>query len=183
MSARLLMLLGAGLLLVVVGAPVGHTSARASPPLVDGGGAGRFVWPVTTFVMTQGFGCTDIALEPRDPTCPGGHFHSGLDLAASSATPVRAAGSGLVVLAAADAGGYGTHVVIDHGDGVSTLYGHLSEMTVHAGQLVLEGEPVGRVGSTGNSTGPHLHFEVRAQGHPVDPEPRLPARTLRGVFQ
>lgn len=182
MSGRLLMLLGAGLALMAVAAPAGHSPTGGGPLGAGMPAAGMLFWPLPTFVMTQGFGCTDLALEPPDPGCPGGHFHSGLDLAAATGTPVRAAATGLVVLAAADAGGYGKHVVIDHGGGISTLYGHLSEMAVQAGQLVLAGDAIGKVGSTGNSTGPHLHFEVRAQGRPLDPETRLPARIQRGVF-
>ncbi len=180
MNLRLLLIGGGGVAAMVLAAPGGravgdHQGLGIAP--------GQMVWPVSGFVLTQGFGCTDLALEPVLATCPGGHFHAGLDLAAPAGTPVRAAGSGLVVFAASDQSGYGLHVVLDHGGGVTTLYGHLLEAGVRTGQLVLQGQQIGQVGSTGNSTGPHLHFEVRAQGHPTDPETHLPARTLRGALQ
>lgn len=184
MNVRILVAGIVGLVLLVLAAPGGQAVAT----LPRGGGASTgsvegLVWPVSGFVLTQGFGCTDLRFEPAEPTCPGGHFHSGLDLAAKEGTPVRAAGDAVVVLVAHDAGGYGTHVLLDHGYGVTTLYGHLLAAAVTSGQLVLRGDVIGQVGSTGNSTGPHLHFEVRAQGHPTDPESHLPARTLRGDFQ
>lgn len=98
------------------------------------------------------------------------HFHTGVDIAASRGTPVRAADEG-TVLFAGWYGGYGKLVVIDHGQGVSTLYGHLSEILVTAGQRVARNHLIGKVGSTGYSTGPHLHFEVRRNGKPIDPLP------------
>lgn len=98
------------------------------------------------------------------------HLHTGLDIAAPRGTPVRAAASG-VVLFAGWYGGYGKLVVLDHGQGLSTLYGHLSVVGVAVGQRVARNQVIGRVGSTGYSTGPHLHFEVRQNGRPVDPLP------------
>ncbi|NCO37133.1 MAG: peptidoglycan DD-metalloendopeptidase family protein [Armatimonadetes bacterium] len=95
-------------------------------------------------------------------------LHTGVDLAASFGTPIKAAAGG-VVLAAGWRRGYGNAVIIDHGGGKATLYGHCSSLSVHAGQKVSQGQIVGRVGSTGNSTGPHLHFEVRINGTPVNP--------------
>jgi murein DD-endopeptidase MepM/ murein hydrolase activator NlpD len=140
-------------------------------------------WPVAGFVLTQGFGCTGLEFEPVDAACPGGHFHAGIDLATLAGTDVRAARAGLVIAVLHDQVGYGTHVVLDHGGGVTTLYAHLQEASVHSGDLLLQGDRLGWVGSTGNSTGPHLHFEVRVEGRPVDPEAHLPARTFRGDFQ
>jgi murein DD-endopeptidase MepM/ murein hydrolase activator NlpD len=98
------------------------------------------------------------------------HFHTGLDIAAPRGTPVRAAMSG-VVLFAGWYGGYGKLVVLDHGQGLSTLYGHLSVISVAVGQRVASQQVIGLVGSTGYSTGPHLHYEVRQNGRPVDPLP------------
>ena len=99
-------------------------------------------------------------------------IHTGVDLAAGYGEPIRAADTGNVVLAGWN-GGYGNCVIIDHGGGMATLYGHQSELAVSVGQRVTRGEVIGYVGSTGMSTGPHLHFEVRINGNPVDPVPYL----------
>jgi murein DD-endopeptidase MepM/ murein hydrolase activator NlpD len=93
-----------------------------------------------------------------------------VDLAAPNGTPIRAAGAGVVV-AAGEESGYGNAVLIDHGNGFLTHYGHMSAITVIVGQRVLPGSQIGNEGSTGHSTGPHLHFEVH-QGHyknPIEP--------------
>jgi murein DD-endopeptidase MepM/ murein hydrolase activator NlpD len=95
-------------------------------------------------------------------------LHTGLDLAAASGTPIHAAGDGAVVFSGRW-GGYGNCVILDHGGGIATLYGHCSRLAVANGQNVTQGQTIGYVGSTGLSTGPHLHFEVRRDGHPVDP--------------
>jgi murein DD-endopeptidase MepM/ murein hydrolase activator NlpD len=95
-------------------------------------------------------------------------FHAGLDFAASYGSKIRAADSGRVIFAGWY-GGYGRAVIIDHGNGLTTLYGHTSELYVSEGQAVERGQAIGAVGSTGFSTGPHLHFEVRRNGTPVDP--------------
>ena len=95
-------------------------------------------------------------------------FHSGIDIGAYYGSSILAADSG-VVIEAGWIGGYGNTVMIDHGGGYSTLYGHCSQIYVSNGQFVNQGEPIAAVGSTGNSTGPHLHFEVRINGDPVDP--------------
>jgi len=118
-------------------------------------------------VMTQPFGCTTLALEPTDLSCPSRHFHSGVDLAAPAGTPVHAAAAG--VARVVDGPGYGLHVVVTHDRGTQTLYCHLSAAVVANGQAVTRGELIGLVGSTGLSTGPHLHFEVRVDGAPVEP--------------
>nr|PZN37749.1 MAG: hypothetical protein DIU70_12035 [Bacillota bacterium] len=96
------------------------------------------------------------------------HFHAGVDIGAPAGTPVRAALSGQVQFAGA-AGSYGLAAILDHGGGIHTLYGHMRVIRVRAGQEVAAGETLGEVGSTGLSTGPHLHFEVRRDGKPVDP--------------
>ncbi|AFZ57486.1 peptidoglycan DD-metalloendopeptidase family protein [Anabaena cylindrica FACHB-243] len=95
-------------------------------------------------------------------------FHAGLDFAASYGSTIRAADSGIVIFAGWY-GGYGKAVIIDHGKSLTTLYGHSSELYVTEGQSVQQGQAIASVGSTGLSTGPHLHFEVRRNGSPVDP--------------
>jgi murein DD-endopeptidase MepM/ murein hydrolase activator NlpD len=131
--------------------------------------------------VTQVFGPTDFSLEP--PLSFNGvfypHFHTGLDLGAPLDTPVHAAADGVVLLAAAsvdDKGklvGYGNYVVVAHPDGFVTLYGHLDSIAVQAGQVVHQGEIIGQEGSTGWSTGPHVHLEIRHNGQFLDPAPFL----------
>ncbi|MBJ7595845.1 MAG: M23 family metallopeptidase [Candidatus Dormibacteraeota bacterium] len=127
--------------------------------------------------ITQAFGASDFAMEP--PFTFGGvtypHFHTGVDIAAPLDTPVAAAADGVVVIAGASTDlernlvGYGNYVVIAHGGKMVTLYGHLDKLLVHAGQPVHAGDVIALEGSTGNSTGPHLHFEVRVAGLLADP--------------
>src|SRR5262249_14059545 len=99
-------------------------------------------------------------------------LHTGADLAATTGTPIHAAAAGDVI-SAGWLGGYGNATIIDHGGGIATLYGHQSALLVAAGQHVEKGQVIGRVGRTGSCTGPHLHFEVRVNGNPVDPMPYL----------
>jgi murein DD-endopeptidase MepM/ murein hydrolase activator NlpD len=106
----------------------------------------------------------------NQPFKPGGH--PGIDLHASYGDPIHACRAGTVV-SAGWLGGYGNAVIIDHGGGMATLYGHQSRMAVTAGQQVTAGQVIGYIGSTGYSTGPHLHFEVRINGNVVDPAPYL----------
>lgn len=134
-----------------------------APPSV--GGLGNFAWPVTG-TITSPFGWRS------NPLGGGPEFHQGLDIAAPMGTAVTAAAAGTVIMAQWY-GGYGNYILIDHGGGYSTGYGHLSAMYVSVGQSVARGQAIGAVGSTGQSTGPHLHFEVRIAGKPVDPAPRL----------
>jgi murein DD-endopeptidase MepM/ murein hydrolase activator NlpD len=105
---------------------------------------------------------------PRD-----NRFHTGIDFTASSGTNVRAAASGRVVHASWDSGGYGYLVTLRHGNGVRTMYAHLSAVLVQRGQRIAAGVRLGRVGATGHAFGPHLHFEVRVRGAAVDPLPAL----------
>ncbi|GGK37228.1 hypothetical protein GCM10010124_32420 [Pilimelia terevasa] len=101
-----------------------------------------------------------------------GTEHEGTDFAAGMGTPIRAATGG-VVKKASWYGGYGNAVIVDHGNGVQTLYGHASKLLVKEGQRVAAGQQIAKVGSTGDSTGPHLHFEVHVKDKPVDPRPWL----------
>ncbi|MFQ3615171.1 MAG: peptidoglycan DD-metalloendopeptidase family protein [Cyanobacteriota bacterium] len=95
-------------------------------------------------------------------------FHAGIDFGAPTGTPIRAANNGVVIYSGWY-GGYGRSVIVDHGNGITTLYAHASRVYVSEGQAVSRGEAIAAVGSTGFSTGPHLHFEVRKNGEPVDP--------------
>lgn len=103
-----------------------------------------------------------------DPFTRGAALHTGMDLRAEHGTPVRATGPGKVVTAEYS-GGYGNMVEIEHADGITTRYAHMSAILVSEGQMVTSGTLVGRVGSTGRSTGPHLHYETRIDGDPADP--------------
>ncbi|MBC7543462.1 MAG: peptidoglycan DD-metalloendopeptidase family protein [Candidatus Sericytochromatia bacterium] len=98
----------------------------------------------------------------------GGRLHAGIDIANDPGTMIKAARSGVVLSAAYD-GAYGNAIVISHGNGVTTRYGHCSRLLVSPGQRVEAGQPIGAVGSTGRASGPHVHFEVRVNGNPVDP--------------
>mgnify|MGYP005844682793 CR=1 FL=1 len=135
-------------------------SSRGSAP------GPRFIWPLRGNITTY-FG-------ERGWLWVGG-YHTGLDIAGSHGDPVRASESGTVLEAGwAETRGYGRYVKIDHGQGYQTLYAHLSTIRVEEGQKVSRGEHLGDVGSTGVSTGPHLHFELRLYGRPVDPLAHLP---------
>jgi murein DD-endopeptidase MepM/ murein hydrolase activator NlpD len=128
-------------------------------------GSGAMIWPVNG-VITSPFGYREHPIFGR------AILHSGIDIGVDYGTPVHAADSGVVV----DAGwisGYGYAVVIDHGNGLSTLYGHNESLAVSSGQSVSQGQVIAYAGSTGNSTGPHVHFEVRSNGDPVDPSAYL----------
>jgi murein DD-endopeptidase MepM/ murein hydrolase activator NlpD len=107
-----------------------------------------------------------------DPLTGAPRMHTGVDLRANYGDAVGASMSG-VVIHAGQRGGYGNCVIIDHGSGISTYYAHLSAIVVAAGQSVEAGEYIGQVGSTGRSTGPHLHYEVRANGHPLEPATKI----------
>jgi murein DD-endopeptidase MepM/ murein hydrolase activator NlpD len=108
-----------------------------------------------------------------DPFTGQPRHHAGLDFGAPSGTPVVSAADGVVTRAERSAGGYGQLVEIDHGDGVRTRYAHLSRISVELGENITQGSQIGLVGSTGRSTAPHLHFEVRVEGVAVDPVPWL----------
>jgi len=122
-------------------------------------GTGTFVWPAANRFLS------------------GNDYwdgHLAIDIAAATGAPVFAADSGVVVYAAAIGGGYGNMIMIDHGNGYHTVYAHLSQFAVRCGQSVFQGNTIGYAGSTGNSTGPHLHFEVRYLGGFINPWHVLP---------
>ena len=130
---------------------------------------GKFIWPVAGGRLSRPFGW---GIHPvfRDR-----RFHSGIDIAIGSGTPVKAVADGYVLMAGW-INGYGNTVILDHGGGLSTLYAHNKSVSTSAGKAVLQGDIICKVGSTGISTGPHLHFEVRRDGSPQNPMNMLPAR-------
>jgi murein DD-endopeptidase MepM/ murein hydrolase activator NlpD len=132
-------------------------AASAAPARVGSSGV---AWP-TNGSVTSGFGYR------------WGSLHAGIDIANGVGTPIRAAKAGTVILAGWN-GGYGNCVVIDHGGGFSTLYGHMTRVRVSEGARVGQGDLIGDMGSTGNSTGSHLHFETRVNGSAQDPNRYLP---------
>jgi murein DD-endopeptidase MepM/ murein hydrolase activator NlpD len=137
-------------------AQIRGAQAAASPSVASSTpSASGFIWPVSGPV-TSPFGWR------------WGRMHEGIDISAPSGTPIVAAASGTVI-SAGWLGGYGNLIVIDHGGGLATAYAHMSGYAASSGQPVAQGQTVGFVGSTGNSTGPHLHFEVRVNGFAVDP--------------
>ena len=152
---------GAGLALVKGQLPPGATIAGLA-----------LSWPMKSFTITQTFGPTSYALEP--PLGQYRHFHTGVDIAAPLGTPVMAAAAGVVVAVGHTSFGYGNYVVIAHGGGIVTLYGHLLATKASYGDLVSRGQVIGLEGSTGLSTGPHVHFELRVSDQVVNPLPYLP---------
>jgi murein DD-endopeptidase MepM/ murein hydrolase activator NlpD len=125
-----------------------------------------FIWPAPTVRnMGDGYGTRWIIEEKRS------QFHKGIDITkpGCGGEPAVASAAGEVITAGNTGNGYGKHVVIDHGNKVSTLYGHFSEVYVKVGDIVAQGQKIGAIGSTGNSYGNHLHFEVRINGQHVDP--------------
>jgi murein DD-endopeptidase MepM/ murein hydrolase activator NlpD len=122
--------------------------------------------------LTSGFG------ERTDPIDGTRRAHRGIDIGRAEGSPVRAVDEG-VVRFAGRRGGYGNLVIVEHADGTQTRYAHCRDLSVREGEAVVAGYPVGTVGSTGRSTGPHLHFEVRRAGKAVDPEAWLREKGLR----
>ena len=120
------------------------------------------LWPVEGRLM-DGFA------RRTDPFSGEGAFHKGVDITAPTGTTVRTTADGIVVQAEMVAGGYGRLIIIDHGGGYQTYYAHLSKISVRAGQEVRRGEVIGAVGSSGRVTAPHLHYEVRVGGTPMNP--------------
>ena len=145
-------------------------AAAAAAAAGSGGGggsanaSGSFLWPVASYVyVSSRFGLRVHPITGEKKS------HTGIDIASNQGTAVYASDGGTVTLAGWN-GGYGNCIMIDHGNGYVTLYGHLSSISVSQGQTVSQGTTIGAVGSTGNSTGPHLHFEVLKNGTRIDPE-------------
>ena len=153
-----------------VAAEQGHDHGTAATAASGAGRAGTA--PDDTWVRPTAGGVSS-GFGPR-----WGTRHEGMDIAAGSGTAVRAATDG-VVKKASWYGGYGNAVIIDHGGGVKTLYGHNSALNVKPGDRVQAGQVIAKVGSTGDSTGPHLHFEVIMNGKKVDPAPWLKKHGVR----
>lgn len=145
-------------------APAAAASVAPAPPMVPPGPI--LVNPLPGSRVTQPWG------RFRNPFSGKLTHHDGIDLAAPAGTEVRAAGAGTVAVATetyTESGVWGHVVVLDHGDGVATLYAHLGELLVSAGDTIEQGQPIARVGSTGRSTGPHVHLEIRRGDQPEDP--------------
>jgi murein DD-endopeptidase MepM/ murein hydrolase activator NlpD len=157
---------------MISGAPekVADISAPAAPPIKavaePAGPIMRkivFETPLKGYRVNSPFGLRKLAIEAK------ARAHKGVDIAAPTGTSVFATTEGRVVRAGYQAGGYGNFIEVKHPNGLSSVYGHLSRIDVHTGKAVAAGERIGLVGSTGYSTGPHLHFEVRRNGGQVDP--------------
>ena len=145
---------------------------RGGPPI---NANARFSWPESG-PIAQGYGCTGYPFEPPPPAgiyCSSGHFHTGIDIAAPGGTAVRAADGG-VAFTFPGSYGYGNHVIIVHAGGWTSVYGHLASFAVRNGVSVGRGQVIGYEGSTGNSTGPHLHFEIRLNDSVENPFNYLP---------
>lgn len=132
----------------------------------SGGSSDGYIWPSNTHYITDNYGWRICPFHGRE-------FHNGLDIGASWGTNVYASNSGTVIQAGWN-GGYGISVMISHADGITTLYGHMSSWSVSVGQQVSQGDVIGRCGSTGNSTGPHIHFTMYKGGSTVNPLDYLP---------
>lgn len=136
-----------------VSAPVPTPRRVAAPPALTADGG--YIWPAAVRIVTQGYGWR----------------HNGLDIAGANAmgTPLYASQSGIVSRSQCNRTGYGCYIMVDHAGGVQTLYAHASQLLVTVGEPVVRGQTIGLMGSTGNSTGPHVHFEVRINGRNVNP--------------
>ena len=141
------------------------TSWKKLDNLADGAIAVPSDKPVKTAAFTSGYGVRS------DPFKGRAAMHAGIDLAGPTGTPIYATADGVVSDASYNSGGYGNLIKIDHGRGIETRYGHLSSFSVRAGQRVTRGQQIGRMGSTGRSTGSHLHYEVRIDSRAVNPIP------------
>lgn len=122
--------------------------------------SGHWVWPTDGYTITSPFGWRSFG---------GGQFHPGVDIGVPVGTPVYATNDGTVMSAGWNSGGYGNWVEIDNGSGITTVFGHMSRVVAHDGEIVAKGQLIGYSGATGDATGPHLHYEVRVDGTPVNP--------------
>lgn len=139
-----------------------YTPPAGSPPSGAKIGSGMFIWPTSSYTVTSNYGY-------RIHPITGSHrLHAGVDIGAPTGTPIYAAADGVVVTSVYS-NSYGNYILINHGGGIYTLYAHASALYVSAGAVVIQGQTIAAVGSTGNSTGPHLHFEVRVNGSTVNP--------------
>jgi hypothetical protein len=125
---------------------------------------GNWIWPSPSYVITSPYGWRSLG---------GGEFHPGVDIGCPIGTPVYATNNGVVEDAGWNSGGYGIWVKINNGNGIETIFGHLSRVAVHPGQTVAKGQIIGYSGSTGEATGPHLHYEVRKWGQHISPTPYM----------
>lgn len=147
-----------GQILIIPNGYIDDSQKPVLPPIARG--TGQFSWPANGEITQYAF-----------------YWHKGaIDIAIPQKTPIHAADDGTVKYVERLTTGYGTHVIIEHGDGLTSLYAHLSEVQVVQGQGIRKGDILGLSGSTGRSTGPHLHFEVRKNGVPIDPMTLLPSR-------
>jgi murein DD-endopeptidase MepM/ murein hydrolase activator NlpD len=142
-----------------------RASVTSKAPAVKMAPGARLAAPVRKMATSSGFGH-----RVNPVTGAAGEFHNGLDFAQPCGTPVTAAKAGTVVEASSSPYGYGNRIVVDHGGGVKTTYNHLQAKGVHKGQQVAQGQKIADLGTTGNSTGCHLHFEVLLKGKAVDPK-------------
>jgi murein DD-endopeptidase MepM/ murein hydrolase activator NlpD len=143
--------------------PKNATSAAPEEPIDDSDGDAVFVWPIASGTISSSFG-------PR-----GESFHDGIDIAAPPGTRVTAAREGVVIYSDT-LRGYGNVVIVEHGGGYATVYAHNEENLVRAGDRVRQGEPIARVGSSGRTSGPNLHFEVRKNNIARNPIYFLPSQ-------
>jgi murein DD-endopeptidase MepM/ murein hydrolase activator NlpD len=145
------------------GGGTGRGEKFALPPYSDG-----FAWPLEAGILSSEFGQR------------WGKLHAGVDIAADAGEPVHAAARGLIIYAGNGLQGYGHVVIIRHDDSLTTLYAHNSHLEVKQGNTVNQGTVIAKVGSTGHSTGPHLHFEIRVGERPINPRDRLPKNRYIG---
>ncbi len=150
------------LIAAIAGCSSNHSGAQFRPSVLPS------IWPTAhpARVISGGFGYR------ADPIAGDRRFHKGLDIQAPKLAPVVATAEGAVAFSGTNPT-YGNYVMLDHGGGVQTVYAHLHERLVTAGKRVQRGETIGLIGMTGRATAPHVHYEVRVNGIPVDPRPYL----------